>query len=410
MAKPLSTPTFVQAFEGSSLDEAQPLVIKRVKVLGLESRWGRKFTPECLQDAVARGIYEGVPIYKDHPAIDYDDPNWRSKQLPPRSVDDVLGSVRNVTYVEGLGLFGDAIFTKDCELTRSVMLAARTNPMQYGFSHHALYDNVHFEGKTEVVGMIPHVHSLDLVTRPATNKGLFEGLPMANETKKMTTPRAVLSAICTVGIARKVVQGIEGDFMDTPMPATEEALSVDEQISAAFRAAGLAIFDADGMDDKAKLSKLKELFAAKTKLSGGGEAPKEGATEGEAPAVSDKKDDVDGADKDKKPSTESAPPVGIGALEAMRLLDKHKLPISTQAVESYAIMPADIAESCASREVASSKEVAELKKRLELLPGQKPPQSVARLGLEGGGDAANHNNRLKDKDFDKKPWLLFSGN
>lgn len=409
MAKPLSTPTFVQAFEGSSLDEAQPLVIKRVKVLGLESRWGRKFTPECLQDAVARGIYEGVPIYKDHPAIDYDDPNWRSKQLPPRSVDDVLGSVRNVTYVEGLGLFGDAIFTKDCELTRSVMLAARTNPMQYGFSHHALYDNVHFEGKTEVVGMIPHVHSLDLVTRPATNKGLFEGLPMADEVKKTTTPRAVLSAICTVGIARKVIQGIEGDFMDTPMPATEEALSVDEQISAAFRAAGLAIFDAEGMDDKAKLSKLKELFAAKTKLSGG-DAPKEdasegmsqGAKEGESPSADDKKED------DKKPSTESAPPVGIGALEAMRLLDKHKLPISTQAVESYSIMPADIAESCASREVASSKEVAELKKRLELLPGQKPPQSVARLGLEGGGDLPA--NRLKDKDFEKKPWLQFSGN
>lgn len=405
---------FVQAFEGAQAPtEAAPLTVPRVKILGLESRWGRRFTEAALKDAQQRGIYEGLTIYKDHPSVDYSDPNWQKKTLPPRSVDDVLGSIANVIYIEGQGLFGDAVFTKDCDLTRSVCLSAKTNPRQYGFSHHAAYDNVSYEGNIEIVGSIPAAFSVDLVTRPATTNGLFEGDSIVKDKAKGTqlgtqTVRQALEAICALPIAKRVVQALEGDYMDAAMPSAAEGASVDDQIASAFRTAGMAIFDDTGMDDKSKLGKLKDLFAAKSKLTGTGDTPAPGdgkaATEGASPPGKDPV--VDEEDKGK-PGTESAPPQPIGTTEALNLLEKHKLPITRVALESYAMLPAPVAESHAAREAATHKELTTLKDKLALVTNEKP-RSIPRIGMEGG--AAPKVDKAQQEELDKKPWLSFSRN
>lgn len=417
---------FVHAFEGSTPpDESAPLTIKRCKILGLESRHGRKFTEAALKDAYERGIYEGLTIYKDHPVVDFSDPNWAKKPLPPRSVDDVLGSFANVVYMEGQGLFGDAVFTVDSDLTRSVCLSARTNPRQYGFSHHAVYDNIRMEGATEIVGSIPQAFSVDLVTRPATTNGLFEGdamsaksqgksgngagTPPAKNDAAKPTVRSVLEGLCTVGIAKKVVRGLEGDYMDAPMAPMAEGVSVEDQISAAFRTAGMAIFDDAGMDDKAKLGKLKELFAAKSKLAGTDSASDSGSGSGANAAKEGDDAPADDKDKKDKAGTESAPGKPIGQLEAMNLLEKHKLPITRVAVESYSLLPMSIAESQAVQAAAREKEITDLKGRLDLATNGTP-RSLPRTGLEGVGAGGDKPSPERLKQISEKPWLQFSDN
>jgi hypothetical protein len=396
--------SFVQAFEGATPpDAASPLTIKRVKILGLESRWGRKFTEACLKDAYTRGIYEGLTIYKDHPNVDYSDPNWRKKPLPPRSVNDVLGSIANVTYVEGQGLFGDSIFTVDSELTRSVCLSAKTNPRQYGFSHHAAYDNVSYEGKTEIVGSIAAAFSVDLVTKPATTNGLFEGdnavsktatkpaktpvKPTGDDTEQLTV-RQALEAVCKLPIAAKVVQGLEGDFMDAPVTAITEDMPETDQINLAFESAATFIFKSSD-DAKTKQSKIDKIFKAQAVLSG---------TESEpvTTPVTTGKTGLEG---------DAAKPIGI--TEALNLLGKHKLPITQIALESYAMMPAGVAEAQAGREVARERENEDLRKKLALATNQKP-QSIPRIGLEGG--ATPKIDKAQQDELDKKPWLSFSRN
>ena len=400
-----ATVTFVQAFEGAlPPTEAAPLTVPRCKILGLESRWGRKFTEAALKDAVARGIYEGLTIYKDHPTVDYSDPNWQKKTLPPRSVDDVLGSIANVIYVEGQGIFGDAVFTVDSDLTRSVCLSAKTNPRQYGFSHHAVYENVVMEGDVQVVGSIPTAFSVDLVTRPATTNGLFEGKPMSKDTKKgkteekPSTIRSVLEGACTLPIAKKVIQALEGDYMDAPMAVPGAEATVDDQIADAFSAAVAAVAADKGLDLKSKLSKLKDILTAQDKLMNGNEAAAAPAQEGDTPP--------DPAGDKKVDDKESAPGQPIGMLEALALLETNKLSIDKVALESYAAMPLEVAKFAAAREAANQKEITDLKARLSMTTNEKP-KSIPRIGMEGG---APQKDAKKAKELEEKPWRVFSHN
>lgn len=408
---------FVQAFEGATPpDESAPLTVKRVKILGLESRHGHKFTESCLRNAVTSGIYEGLTIYRDHPTVDYSDPNWRKKTLPPRSVDDVLGSVANIIYVEGEGIFGDAIFTKDCDLTRSVCMAAKTNPRQYGFSHHAAYSDPRFEGETQVYDEILTAFSVDLVTRPATTNGLFEGDPAVSKDKSKATdkrtPRTVLESVCTVGIARKVIQALEGDFMDAPMAPLATDVSSDDAIAAAFSAAVAAIAADTTKDLKTKIDQLKQVLTAQDKLAGGGGDNPTVGNEGAVPVgqAMPAKEGDDAPDKkdDKKVDEESAPPQPIGHMEALSLLETNKIPITKIALESYAMMPLPIAQASVAREVASQKEISDLKARLELATKQTP-RSIPRINMEGGAGVSLKDSKEAEK-AKEKPWLNFCRN
>lgn len=398
---------FVQAFEGAyAPTEEAPLTIPRCKILGMESRWGRRFTPAALIDAASRGIYEGLTIYEDHPEIDFDDPDWRKKSLPPRGVAEALGFVRNVTYVEGKGLFGDVTFTVDSQLTRSVCKSAVLNPKQYGFSHHADYSSK-FEGNIEIVERITDAYSVDLVTRPATTNGLFEGgNPVADKPKK--TIRQALEAVCTLGIAKKIVKGLEGEFLDAPMPETavptegdvSAEVSVEDQMAAAFSAAIAAVAADTGMDVKTKLAKLKEILTAQEKLSGGGDAAP--ATEGDA-VVADEEE------TEEEEKMESAPTKGIGYMEAFKLYEKSKMKPTHTALEAVALMPANVAEAHVAEAVAKDNEIAELKERLKLTTDTKP-RSVGRGSLEGGAVPGVTRTEKTVTQNAEKPWLRLSAN
>lgn len=144
-------------------------IIYRVKILGLESANGRRYTQSAVRNAIS--LYEGKKVYCDHP----------DKPSDQRGIRDVFGWFENV-IADATGLYGDFhLVNPSTELAESVMNAAESKPDLYGFSHNALGEGDTVDG-TFVVGRISEVRSVDLVSEPATTKSLFEGRTM----KKIT--------------------------------------------------------------------------------------------------------------------------------------------------------------------------------------------------------------------------------
>jgi hypothetical protein len=138
-------------------------VIRQAKLLGHKSRNGRRYEAKALQDAV--GLYEGRKVYVNHPARD---------DAGDRPFEDWAGVIENVRYKKD-GLYGDVVLRTESTHFKGIVEAA-TNPKfskSCGFSHVADGES-HFDGDTEIVESIKEVFSVDLVTDPATTKGMYE--------------------------------------------------------------------------------------------------------------------------------------------------------------------------------------------------------------------------------------------
>jgi hypothetical protein len=137
-------------------------VIRGVKLLGLESRNGRKYLPAALADAV--GLYEGAKVNVNHP---------KGNPGAARDYQDRLGSIRNVSARSGQGLFGDFQFNPKHALAEQLLWDATHAPENVGFSHNVEARTSRQGGQT-VVEAILKVQSVDLVADPATTRGLYE--------------------------------------------------------------------------------------------------------------------------------------------------------------------------------------------------------------------------------------------
>lgn len=144
------------------VDAAEPGVLRGVRILGLASSNNRTYTPEAVKAAI--GMYEGAKVNVDHP--DNGDNN-------PRSYGDRIGVMKNVSYRDGEGLYGDFHYNPKHALAEQLAWDAQNAPQNVGMSHNVEGKAVRKEGKL-VVEAITKVHSVDLVADPATTKGLYE--------------------------------------------------------------------------------------------------------------------------------------------------------------------------------------------------------------------------------------------
>lgn len=158
------------ALSTAKVDEAKG-TIEGIVLLGPNSKnvgkggKPRRYSEAAMKDAVSR--YEGRPLFKDHDV---------ESTTGVRSVDSQLGVIKNARFEDGK-IKGDAVisakeswFLKDAaspELSKSM-----------GFSHDAMIDTREGSDFEEVVA-IGEVFSVDLVTRPATTKGVFESVATA---------------------------------------------------------------------------------------------------------------------------------------------------------------------------------------------------------------------------------------
>lgn len=265
-------------------------VIKGVKVIGLVSENGRRYTPESLTRAKA--LYEGRVVNIDHPA----------KPGEQRSADDRFGRLCNVRVGDD-GLYADLEYLKSHPMAERICEAAERMPEVFGLSHNAQGEGETARDGTFVVHEIVEVRSVDVVADPATTSGLFEGKSMKKIKVKAFLEAAVKKL--TEGRQKRLKRLLETDAMvandlemDEPADYGDDGADMepDDHLKAGFRAAIIAVVDSDAAADE-KLAKIKELVKAHEKLTA------EPEDEEEAEEPDGKEDDPDAP---KKKNTEEA--------------------------------------------------------------------------------------------------------
>jgi hypothetical protein len=123
---------------------------------------GRRYSDNALRQIAA--MAEGLPAYLNHVPAD--------QAFKPRDVKDLVGVHRNIRY-----------FPTEGKIVSDLHIAGHQAPLVFGLADtlggivgNSLMSRgaVTLEGDTEVVHEIQQVRSADLVSDPATTKGLFE--------------------------------------------------------------------------------------------------------------------------------------------------------------------------------------------------------------------------------------------
>jgi len=158
--------------------DRQAGVIRGVKLLGLESRNGRDYLPEAVAQAAV--LYEDAKVNVNHP---------KGHPAGPRDYQDRIGSIRQVAFRQGEGLFGDFYFNPKHALAEQLVWDAENSPENVGFSHN-VEARVVRRGDRAVVEAITRVQSVDLVADPATTRGLFESAAETAPDEKLVEQQA----------------------------------------------------------------------------------------------------------------------------------------------------------------------------------------------------------------------------
>ena len=167
--------------------DRQQGVLRGVKLLGLQSRNGRKYLPDAL--SAARALYEGARVNVNHA---------KGHPLAARDYQDRLGVVRQIAWRNAEGLFGDLHFNPRHALAEQLVWDAEHAPENVGLSHNVQARTVR-QGDDTIVEAILKVHSVDLVADPATTAGLFEQVQNSGATTDGGGIAGVLLAGATVG-------------------------------------------------------------------------------------------------------------------------------------------------------------------------------------------------------------------
>lgn len=132
-----------------------------MKVIGPDSANGRVYLPEALSGALC--LYEGASVNLDHPA----------KGSNGRSVLDRFGWLEQCR-IEGGSVWANLHYNPKHVFAEAFAWWAANQPNKLGLSHNAVGTGRERADKIFEVHRIVKVHSVDLVSDPATTKGLHE--------------------------------------------------------------------------------------------------------------------------------------------------------------------------------------------------------------------------------------------
>jgi hypothetical protein len=185
--------------------QAQPTRIDRaagrihgVKLLGEESRnpapHNNSYPFATRKKAIP--LFESARVYIGHPP--------RSEAGECRRYEDGMGMIRSVEE-KGDGLYGTWCFPPKHPLAESVLWDAEHNPAGLGFSVNGTAGKIRMENGRKIIESFETLHSLDLVTRPATNRSLFE----SRRSDPPRRPSAPLPAGPLTGIHRVRLEAVD---------------------------------------------------------------------------------------------------------------------------------------------------------------------------------------------------------
>jgi hypothetical protein len=266
MAQTIRESTWGEAGGPMRVDR-EKLVILGVKCLGRESlNHGRIYSDQALDDA--KGFYEGISVNVDHPSPD--------SAHVERSIAAGFGVLRNARVLEG-GVYADIHYLDKHALTEVILERAERFPANFGMSHNATGAVSENRDQVPIVESLQAVESVDIVSRPATTAGLFESQerPVFGKKKKQTL-RSVLEDTKDYEPAAKLLKLLEEEAFattgDAELDVADEASSED-RTAAAFREMMIAALDDKQLDQKAKLSRIKDIMKSQEKLTGKTEEP-----------------------------------------------------------------------------------------------------------------------------------------
>lgn len=234
-------------------------IIKGVKFCGIESQNGRRYPKEVLARELAK--YDGAPVYFSHSDTDrdfFEQAGWGRN--PEIRADGVYGNIDCLTKSPHVPMFLEA----------AAKMVANPGARGLGMSHSASGDG-HYDGDTLVVDKIEEVFSIDIVTRPATTKGLFESRG-GNVTKTIKL-KALLERIEPKfkGNRPKWLKKLREDDAMAPamaadVPDAEDGASAEDMLKKGFRGAITKILDDESLDIQGKISQIKDILKTEEKM------------------------------------------------------------------------------------------------------------------------------------------------
>lgn len=132
-----------------------------VKVIGLKSANGRRYSPDALKNAAR--LYEGARVFFDHPDGESNTRRFRER----------FGRLVNVKAAAD-GLTADLKYNPAHADAEQFLWLAENDPAGMGLSHNAEGRGVREASGDVLVEEITRVHSVDVVDGPATTHSLYE--------------------------------------------------------------------------------------------------------------------------------------------------------------------------------------------------------------------------------------------
>lgn len=214
--------------------------------------------------ADARRMYEGSKSYANHN---------RDKRNQERRAEDLLGVFRNceTKNVDGKPVtFADFHYFKSNKLAESVAEDAERGMGAFGFSHDAFAgsERVDKARKKLVIESLKSVNSIDLVTKPATNRNLSE-----SQEPTMKTLKSILESLPDLppGKSKWARRLIEDTTLRTALESEAESMT------AGFEAAVGTIVMEPAIPAAEKSARIARLLESQEHI--------ESSTDSEPPAI-----------------------------------------------------------------------------------------------------------------------------
>lgn len=163
------------AYAASTRVDRKNGVIYNALLLGTKARNKRRYTREAREDALQRGIYEGLQLYIG--------PHKKGR-FAKRSPSNHAGELRNVRLLDNNEIRCDIHVNRVTHGGKLAMEIAERFPNRFGLSHHAWVDGYEEKGE-KIVTCIAEVEVADLVKDPGTTDGVFEDTNMAKEDEEV---------------------------------------------------------------------------------------------------------------------------------------------------------------------------------------------------------------------------------